>query len=377
MKKIIAFIFVLLAMASAHAEDIEIGGLFETSGFAASLGQPALDGAMLAVEEVNAAGGINGRHVDLTNVNSESDNTKTVSGMRRLITQDHVVALLGPLSSGSSFAIVDAVERAKVPMVTGGATRAIVLPEDKKTYTFLSPLTDAVAQVAMLQDMKRKGISRIALLNSDVAFGTSGRSALESAVKDYGVTIVDEETFGNSDTDMSPQLTKIRGSNAQATVVWATGAGLANSTKNYRALGIKEPLYLSHAANDFNYLRLAGDSADGILVPSTKLYVAASLPDRDPQKAVITQFVNAYKSRYGKPPATFAGNGYDAAKLVMNAIRSVGTDPAAIRQAIEQTKDYVGVTAVYNYSATDHFGIASENVVMLTVRGDQFVLANK
>jgi branched-chain amino acid transport system substrate-binding protein len=376
MKRFAALALALLVSAGVQAQDIKIGGLLETSGFVASLGQPGLDGAMLAVEQVNAAGGINGRKVQFVNVNSESDNTKTVSAAKRLIEQEKVVAIIGPMSSGSSFAVVDTIEKARVPMISNGASRGIVLPPEQKKFTFLAPLTDVVVQTAMLKDMQAKGIKKIAILNSDVAFGTSGRDSLEKLAGDFGVQIVAKETFGNADTDISPQLTKIRGSDAQATVAWATGPGLAISTKNHRALGIKTPLYLAHSANDFNYLRLAGDSANGVLLPSSKLYVTASLPAGDAQKAVVEGFVRDYEKKYGKLPATFAGNGYDAAMLLMEAIRKAGTDPAAVRDAIEGTKSHVGVTAIYAYSPTDHFGTKPESVVMLTVKGGKFELAS-
>jgi branched-chain amino acid transport system substrate-binding protein len=376
MKRFAALALALLVSAGVRAQDIKIGGLLETSGFVASLGQPGLDGAMLAVEQVNAAGGINGRKVQFVNVNSESDNTKTVSAAKRLIEQEKVVAIIGPMSSGSSFAVVDTIEKARVPMISNGASRGIVLPPEQKKFTFLAPLTDVVVQTAMLKDMQAKGIKKIAILNSDVAFGTSGRDSLEKLAGDFGVQIVAKETFGNADTDISPQLTKIRGSDAQATVAWATGPGLAISTKNHRALGIKTPLYLAHSANDFNYLRLAGDSANGVLLPSSKLYVTASLPAGDAQKAAVEGFVRDYEKKYGKLPATFAGNGYDAAMLLMEAIRKAGTDPAAVRDAIEGTKSHVGVTAIYAYSPTDHFGTKPESVVMLTVKGGKFELAS-
>lgn len=376
MKRFTALAFALLVSAGVHAQDIKIGGLLETSGFVASLGQPGLDGAMLAVEQVNAGGGINGRKVQFVNVNSESDNTKTVSGAKRLIEQEKVVAIVGPMSSGSSFAVVDTIEKAKVPMIANGASRGIVLPPEQKKFSFLAPLTDVVVQTAMLKDMQAKGIKKIAILNSDVAFGTSGRDALEKLAGEYGVQIVGKETFGNADTDISPQLTKIRGSDAQATVVWATGPGLAISTKNHRALGIKTPLYLAHSANDFNYLRLAGDSANGVLLPSSKLYVTASLAAGDPQKPVVERFVRDYEKKYGKLPATFAGNGYDAAMLLMEAIRKAGTDPAAVRDALEGTKNHVGVTALYAYAPDDHFGTKPESVVMLTVKAGKFELAS-
>jgi len=359
------------------AQEIKIGGLLETSGFIASLGQPGLDGAQLAVDQVNAAGGINGRKVALVNVNSESDNTKTVSGAKRLLEQDQVVAIIGPMSSGSVFAVADTVERAKIPMIANGASRGIVQPPENRKFMFLAPLTDVVVQSVMFKDMQAKGIKRIAILNSDVAFGTSGRDSLEKAAGQYGITIVAKETFGNADTDMTPQLTKIRATDAEATVLWATGPGLAISAKNHRALGIKTPLYLAHSANDFNFLRLAGDAANGVLLPSSKIYVTDSLPAGDPQKPVVERFVREYEKKYGKPPATFAGNGYDAAMMIMDAIRKVGTDPAKLRDAIEATKDYVGVTAVYAYSPADHYGTKPESVVMLTVKDGKFALAGK
>ncbi|WP_076998057.1 ABC transporter substrate-binding protein [Variovorax sp. KK3] len=375
MKRFAALVIATVLAAGAQAQDIKIGGLLETSGFIASLGQPGLEGAMLAVEQVNAAGGIAGRKVQFVNVNSESDNTKTVSGAKRLIEQEKVVAIVGPMSSGSAFAVADTVEKAKVPMIANGASRGIVLPPEQKRFVFLAPLTDVVVQTAMLKDMQARGIKKIAVLHSDVAFGTSGRDALDKLVGDFGVQIVARETFGNADTDISPQLTKIRASDAQATVVWATGPGLAISTKNHRALGIKTPLYLAHSANDFNYLRLAGDSANGVMLPSSKLYVTESLPASDTQKPVVERFVADYQKKYGKLPATFAGNGYDAAMLLMESIRKAGTGPEQVRDALEATRNHVGVTALYAYAPDDHFGTRPESVVMLTVKAGKFELA--
>lgn len=376
MKHLISIAAALLTVAAAHAQDIKIGGLLETSGFAASLGKPGLEGAQLAIDQVNQQGGINGRKVVLVNVNSESDNTKTVSGAKRLIEQEKVVAVIGPMSSGSAFAIVDTMEKSRVAMVANAASRAVVLPPEQKTFSFLAPLTDVVVLGSMLKDMQAKGIHRIAVLHSDVAFGTSGRDSLVKLAPEYKIEIVNQETFGNGDTDITPQLTKIRASSAQATVVWSTGPGLAIATKNHRSLGIKTPLYMAHSANDFNYIRLAGESANGVLVPSSKLYVTDALPASDPQKAVVGRFVSEYEARFGRPPATFAGNGYDAAMLIVNAIRKAGTEPVAVRNAIEATKDHAGVTAVYTYGPQDHFGTRPESVVMLTVKAGKFELAS-
>jgi len=376
--KVLAASIVLAAAVPGHAEEkITIGGLFETSGAVASLGQPGLEGAQQAVAEINEGGGIRGKKLELVNINTESDNTQTVSAAKRLIGNKDVVAIVGPLNTGSSFAIIDTLQRAGIAMVSNGGSRGIVLPVDKKPWIFLAPLTDVLVQSVMLKDMKAKGIRRIALLNSDSAFGTSGRSELEKLVGQYGVEIAVQQTFGNNDKDMTPQLTNIRVQNPDAVVIWSTGPAQAVAARNVRQLGLSMPVYLSHAANDYNFLRLAGDASNGVFIPSSKLYVADALADSDPQKSLLQRFIKGYEARYGRPPATFAGNGYDATMMIAQAIKEAGSDRKAIRDAIEKIGSHVGVTAVYSYSPTDHFGAMPDSVEMLTVRGGKFILASQ
>lgn len=376
MKRQILFAAIALTLAlPAHAQSpVKIGGLLETSGFLASLGKPGFEGAELAVEEANAAGGINGAKIEFNNINTESDTNKAVSAAKRLV-EDNVLGIIGAMNSGSSFSIIDTAQNAQVPVIANGAARDIVLPPENKKWFFLAPLTDVLVQSVMMTDMKKKGITKIALLNADSGFGTSGRKQLETYAKNYGIEIVIQETFGNSDKDMTPQITKIRGSGAQATVIWANGPGQAIATKNYVQLDVKGPLYLSHAANDFNYLRLAGDAANGVLIPSSKLYIVDDLPASDTQKVLIKSFVEKYEKKYGYKPATFAGNGYDAMNMMIAAIKKAGNDKAKIREAIESTKDFVGVTAIYTYTPTDHFGAQASSVTLLSVKDGKFTIA--
>jgi branched-chain amino acid transport system substrate-binding protein len=365
-----------LATTTLHAE-IVIGGLLETSGPVASLGAPGLAGAELAVKQVNEAGGIDGEQVRFININTESDNTASVSATRKLISQEKVVGIIGAMNSGSSYAIIDFVQRAGVPLISNGGSRGIALPAEEKPFIFVAPLTDLLVQSVILSDMKAKGITKIAVLNSDSGFGTSGEEQLEHHVAEYGIEIVSQKTFGNSDTDMTPQLLDIRNSDAQAVVLWSTGPAQAIATRNFRQLELDLPFYLSHAANDFNFIKLTEGAADGVLIPSSKLYVKNDLPDSDLQKAAIETFASGYEAEYGQAPATFAGNGYDAAMLLMQAIDAAdSTDPKLIRDALEATKDHVGVTAVYSYSPEDHFGAQADSVVMLTVKDGNFAIEN-
>jgi len=360
---------------AADKGPIKIGGLFETSGFLAFLGKPGLQGSLLATKLINASGGINGRKVSFINVNTESNNTVAVTAVRRLIEQEKVHALVGAMNSGSSYSIIGYVQRRKIPIIANGASRGIVLPPAKKQWFFLAPLTDVLVQTVMVKNMKAKGITRIAFMNVDTGFGNSGKKAITGLAKQHGLSIVALESYGNKDKDMTPQLTRIRSTKAQATVIWGTGGGLAIAMKNFRQLGIKHPLYISHAGNDFNVVRLAGPSSNGVLLPSSKLYVTTTLAANDPQKPVIENFIAAYKKEYGKVPATFAGNGFDAVMMIANAMKKVGTGAAALRSAIEATKNYNGVTAVYSYSPTNHFGAQESSVVMLQVKDGGFIVA--
>lgn len=363
----VAFVF----SAGAHAQDtIKIGSLFETSGFLAFLGNQGLEGANLAVEQLNAAGGVNGKKIELINFNTESDETKSVIGAKKLIEIEKVVALIGAMNSGSTFSIIDIVQRAKLPIVSCGASRAVSTPVEKKKWIFQAPLTDVLVIGVLIDHMKKKGISKIALINADSGFATSGRKQWERIAPTRGIEIVIQQTYGNNDPDMTPQLTNIRANkDVQAVVQWGTGKGQYIVAKNYRQLGIKHPLYYSHAASDPNLIKLGGDAANGIIFPTSKLAIVDELPDSDPQKEVTKIFVSDFKAKYGRGPATFAGNGYDAMMMLAAAIKRAGsTDSAKIRDAFEQTTDYPGVTSVYTYSAKDHFGAQAVGVALHVIK---------
>ena len=362
---------------SAQAQDtVKIGSLFETSGFLAFLGNQGLEGANLAVEELNAAGGVHGKAIELINFNTESDETKAVIGAKKLIERDKVVALIGAMNSGSTFSIIDIVQRAEVPILSNGASRALSTPVEEKKWIFQVPLTDVLVINVLIDYMQKQGISRIGLINADSGFATSGQKQWERIAPERGIEVVIQQTYGNNDPDMTPQLTNIRAnSDVQAVVQWGTGKGQAIVAKNYRQLGIEHPLFYSHAASDPNLIKLAGSAANGIVFPTSKIAVVDELPDSDPQKAVTANFVEKFVAKYERGPATFAGNGYDSMMMLAAAIGRAGnTDPAAIRDAFEQTANYPGVTSVYTYSATDHYGAQPEGVALHTIRDGQIRL---
>ncbi|MEJ0018532.1 MAG: ABC transporter substrate-binding protein [Acetobacteraceae bacterium] len=359
--------------AAQAAEPIVIGGMVETSGFLATLGNQGLEGMQLATDQINAAG--QGPQIRLVNVNTESDETKAVTVARRLIEREQVVGIIGAMNSGANLAILDLVQRAGVPLISNGASRAIVTPASERRWVFQVPLNDLLATRTILAAMRAKGISKVALIAADSAFGVSGVQAWEQLGPEYGVAIVAQQTYGNLDQDMTPHLTNLRGKGAQAVVLWATGPGQSIAIKNYRQLGIDVPLYASPGAADPNVIKLAGAAANGVLFAASKLYVADALTGDDPQKSIVQAFAKDFAARYGRPPSPFAGYGYDAVRMLHNAILKGGTDKEKIRDAIEALTDYPAVTGIYSYSPNDHLGLKPGSAIMLTIADGAFRLA--
>ncbi|MDD3802292.1 MAG: ABC transporter substrate-binding protein, partial [Desulfuromonas thiophila] len=244
---------------------------------------------------------------------------------------------------------------------------------------FKSPQRSRTAVERLLGYLRDKGLSRIALLSAADGFGKDGAGWIERLSASYGIEIVARESFGARDSDMTAQLTKVRAAAPQALVVWTIGPAGAIVAKNTLQLGLDLPLFQCHGLPDPKYIELAGAASEGNRMPATKLLVADQLPDADRQKPVIAEFIRLYRERgYDKqfPINTHSGYAWDAILLLANAIRQAGTEAEALRQAIENTRDYVGVSGIYNLNALDHNGLDVDSMVMVEVKNGRFVLAD-
>jgi branched-chain amino acid transport system substrate-binding protein len=192
----------------------------------------------------------------------------------------------------------------------------------------------------------------------------------------YNVEIVADESYGAADTDMTAQLTKIKGTaGVQAVLNAGFGQGPAIVTKNYKQLGIAVPLYQSHGVASKEFIKLAGDAAEGVRLPAAALLVADILPANDAQKAVVVAYKRDYEAKYKSDVSTFGGHAYDGLMLAVDAIkRAGGTDKAKLRDAIESTHGYIGTGGVVNMSSGDHMGLDLTAFRMLEVRNGGWVL---
>jgi len=383
MKRILMTLaLVALAIPALAAEPIKIGAFFDLSGPAANIGIPTKLVAEMVVDKLNKSGGVNGQPLQLVIGDTEGDPAKATTIAKKFIYQDKVAAIVGPTRTGTGMAVKKLVEEAGMPtfMTVGGDP--VIMGGEKLgsyTYVFKSPQRSSTAVKVLYGFLKEKGLKKIALLTAADGFGKDGVGWLQKLAPEFGLEIVAEEAFGPDDTDMTAQLTKLKNSPAQAIVCWTIGPAGAIVAKNRAQLGIKLPLFQCHGLPDPKYIELAGKAAEGDRMPATKLMVASELPASDPQKPVTQEFVKLYTEIYKYdrqfPINTHSGYAWDAITIVANAMKKAGTEPKALRAAIEQTKGYVGVSGVYNLTAEDHNGLDVDSMVIVEVKNGKFMLA--
>jgi branched-chain amino acid transport system substrate-binding protein len=364
---------------------IKIGAFFDLSGTASFIGTPTRLVAEMVVEQINKEGGINGRQLELLIGDTEGDPTRALMVAKRLVEQEKVVALIGPTRTGTGMAVKKYLESKQIPtvMTVGGDPVIMEGVHGGKNFgtarwIFKSPQRSSVAVKKVYQYLKAKKVKDIALITASDGFGRDGKGWLTKLAPEYGLQIVADESFGVRDADMTTQLTKIKNTKAQTIICWTIGPAGSIVAKNVKQLAIKLPLVQCHGLPDPKYIELAGRGSEGNVMPSTKLMAYDQLPDSDPQKPVITEFVRLYNDVYNYdkefPINTHSGYAWDAIYIVAEAMKKVGTDKAKLRDAIEQTKNHVGISGTYNITPKDHNGLGTDSMVMVMIWNGQWKL---
>ena len=361
-------------LAALAADTIKIGSVLSVTGPAAFLGDPELKTLQMYVEDINKKGGVIGRQLELVHYDDGSDASKANGFAKRLIDDDKVDILVGGTTTGSTMSMAPLVEKAGVPFIS--LAGAVVIVEPAKKWIFKTPHTDRMAAEKVFEDIKKRGLTKVALFSETSGFGQSGKKETESVAAKYGITLVANETYGPKDTDMSPQLTKIRNTpDVQALFIFGLGQGPAIATKGYKQLGMTLPLYHAHGVASEEFIKLAGPAAEGVRLPAAALLVADKLAANDPQKPVAEGYANAFKAKWKTDVSTFGGHAYDGLMLAVDAIKRAGsTDKAKVRDAIEATKGFIGTGGVVNMSATDHMGLDLSAFKMLEIKGGDWTI---
>ena len=369
----------LASPALAFKGAYKVGAVFSATGRTSFLGDPEKKTAEMLAEKINNAGGINGKKLELIIYDSEGDATKANLAVRKLITQDKVCAVIGPSLSGTSMAVVPLAAKYKTPLVSCAASYKIVWDSEEskaRKWVFKTPQTDTMAVQAIYTFLKKKGIDTIAVMSVTSGFGASGRGELLRLAPGYGMKIVADEKYGPKDTDMTVQLTKIKGKNPQVIVNWSVGPTQVVVLRNWKDLGMTSiPFYQSHGFGSRKNIELAAGAAEGVYCPLGAVNVSELLPDNHPQKAVTMQYMKDYAAKYNEPLSSFGGHAWDALELVADALKAVGCDKAKIRDYLENTQGFVGQHGVFNFSPDDHIGLDKNAFQMVVVKNGDWALA--
>ncbi|TVM36356.1 ABC transporter substrate-binding protein [Oceanidesulfovibrio marinus] len=363
------------SVQAAEQDTLRIGAVASASGPASFLGQPEKQTMIMIVKKLNAGGGLDGKPVELFFYDDETDVNKCVLAVQKLVRKDKVDAIIGPTTSGNTLAVTRIASSAGIPLLSMASSEKIVNPQDP--WVFKVTPSDSHAVGCILEHAKQQGYKRIAIITVSDGFGQSGRDFLQKLIPDFGMEIVADEVYGPKDTDMTAQLTSIKEQNPDAIICWGTNPGPAVIAKNRMQLGIETPLYMSHGVASKKFIELAGDAAEGLMLPAGRLIVADQIADDNPQKPVLMMYKNVYEETFKSPVSTFGGHAYDAIGLLTAATSLSGgdTSPQALRDNLEKVDGFIGTAGVFHLSPEDHNGLdASAFVMVIIENGDWKVM---
>ncbi len=337
----------------------------------ASIDVPAANGARLAAEEINAAGGVLGRPIELLIRDTKTDPATAATVVTQLIEQDKVVAVIGFNDSDYVLAAGPICQRAGIPFITVGATSPR-LPGQVGDMLFLTPFGDNVqAAVGAEFAFEKFGKTAYLLWDKGAEYTTVLAKYFKERFAELGGTIVLEDTYQSGDKDFSAQIAKVKALPQQPDFYYISALpdDVGTIVKQFRNAGITGPIVGGDGYDTPLLLEVAGPAAENVFFTTHSLLTADSPNEK------VRKFVEAYKQKYGtEPEAVFAALGYDTVYVLAEAIRRAGsTDGQAIKQALESIRDFPAATGVINYSPQSH--IPQKGVTVIEVKGGKFTLA--
>ena len=368
----------LAAAALAHA-DINVGVVVSATGPAASLGIPEKN--TFALMPTNIAG----QKIHYIILDDASDTTKAVTNTKKLISEDKVDAILGSTITPNSLAMIDVVADAETPMISMAASSRIIEPMDaKRRWVFKTPQNDSQMAIAITEHMSKNGVKSAAFIGFSDAYGEGWWNEFSKIAEARHIKIVANERYNRSDTSVTGQVLKMISAHPEAVLIAGSGTPAALPEVALKEKGYKGTIYQTHGIANNDFLRVGGKDVEGTWLPAGPVLVASQLPDSNPLKKSAQAYVKKYEAAYGVGSvSTFGAHAWDAGLLLANAIpialkkAKPGSKEfrAALRDALETTKELAGAHGVFNMSATDHLGFDQRARVMVKIEGGKWKLA--
>lgn len=358
-----------LTVAAHAADPIKIGVSGPFTGGSAPMGLSMRNGIKLAVDEINAAGGVLGRPLQMVERDDEANNARGLQVAQELVYKEHIAAGVGIISTGVILASQKVYQDAQIPLLTPGpsgtsVTKVFMTPAYPKSYIFRVSLVDRI-QSAMIANeaVVKDHYKKVAIFADSSNYGQLGRQDMTAALEKLGITPVDVEKWNQGDVNMTSQVLRAKSAGAEAILTYGEGPELAQIVNEMAKLGWKAPIIGSWTLSMPNYIQLAGANADGTRFPQT--FVANTSARRK-------EFVEKYKKVYHTdyiPGAVWAAQGYDVTYLMAAAMKQAGTtDGPKVRDALEDLHEKMdGLIMTYDhpFSKTDHDAIRDASVAVM------------
>jgi branched-chain amino acid transport system substrate-binding protein len=348
-------------------------------------------GASLGIAEKNVFDllprEIAGQTIEYIILDDGTDPNAAVQNARRLMEENKVDILMGSTTSPNCLAIVPAAASGTTPLIAMAASASIVEPVDEvRRWVFKTEHNDAMMMETVVQHMVKHGVKQLGYIGLADATGDGFLKALKARTEPAGISMVAIETYNRTDQSVLAQVLRLLGTKTDAIFVSSFGTPAATPQLELSKRGYKGKVHHTHGAANADFLRVAGASAEGVYLPMSPFLIASQLPDNHPSKAISLDVTKRYEAKFGPGSvSTFVGNSYDAYLLFANALPKAlksGAKPgtpqvrAALRDAIEATRDLAASRGVYTMSATDHVGLDERSRYIIQVVKGQWTLAD-
>jgi len=368
----------LLVLAGVAQADIKIGVVASSTGPTAVVGIPQKNTASLLPAEIG------GQKIEYIVLDDASDPTNAVTGVKKLLAEHKVDALIGPTTTPAALAILDFVAEAKTPLLTTVGSSSVVLPmDDKKKWVFKTTQNDDLIAEAVIAHMTASGIKTLGFIGFNDPYGENWLKVFGGLAEKAGLAIVANERFNRTDQSVTGQVLKVMAARPDAVFIAATGGPAVLPQAGLQEKGYKGRVYQTHGVATNDFIRLGGKAVEGTLMAGGPLLAADDLPASNPIKAVALGYIKTYEGRFGVGSmSTFGANTWDAGLLLQKAIPLAlkkarpGTPEfrVALREALEHSKEVVGAQGVFTMTPLNHNGMDQRSRVMMTVKGGKWVL---
>jgi len=366
----------LAASLSAQAQ-VKIGVITSATGQIAFVGIAQKNSVALLPQKMGNAS------VEYIYYNDASDSTQSAQLAKKLLSEHNIDALIGPSGSPNAMGVLQFMAEAKTPMLAPVGTTAVVLPmDDKKRWAFKTSQNDDIIGEAVVSHMVKSKVKTVAFIGYNDPYGESWFKAMAPLLEKAGIQLVANERYNRQDTSVVGPVAKVMAPKPDAVFIAGVTAGAALPHMQLTDAGYKGRIYQTHGAASQDFIKIGGKKVEGAILAASLMLVLDEIPDSVPSKKVAMEYVTAYEKMYGSVPATFGANVYDAGLLLQRAVPEAmkkakpGTPEfrAALRDALEATKELVATQGVYNMTPADHSGFDQRGRVLVTVKDGKFAL---